>query len=166
MYHPKDTHWNDLGGLIAYQQIINSLSVSYPNLKQLSRSDFKVVTSNKSSDLTNMMGLNGVIEDRRLSLSAKTEKLAFKVDPQVFYKPDLPSNQRPLATELRTSIAPRVVMFHDSFTENIRPFLSESFRRIVYLWQDGMDRQIVRKEHPDIVIQEIVERKLMNTPLD
>ncbi len=169
MYHPRDTHWNDLGAFVAYQQIVNSFSDSYPRLKQLSRANFKILTYNKTSDLTNMMGLNGLIEDSRLSLSAKNKKLALNVDPQIFYKPGIPKYKMPVATELRTSAAPRVVMFHDSFGETMRPFLSETFRRIVYLWQDEwqdeIDLQIVNKERPDIVIQEFVERKL-NTPLD
>jgi anthranilate/para-aminobenzoate synthase component II len=53
-------------------------------------------------------------------------------------------------------------MFRDSFTLNLAPLLSENFQRILYLWQYEVDMKVVHKEHPDVVIQEIVERKLMN----
>ena len=164
IYHPKDTHWNDLGAFIGYQQIVKSISISHPNLKPLSRSDFKVEISNESSDLINMMGLNSTTTDRRLSLVKKTENLAFEVESGIFYQPELPIEKRPFATELKNSNTPNILMFHDSFTSSLRPFLSETFSRIVYVWEDKLDNKIVKKERPNIVIQEIVERKLMTDP--
>ncbi len=52
---------------------------------------------------------------------------------------------------------PRAIMFGDSFSEGMWPFLSEYFSRIVY-FQKAFDCRIVEAEHPDIVIEEIVER--------
>ena len=58
----------------------------------------------------------------------------------------------------------RLVMFHDSFGERLRPYLSEHFKRSVYIWQNNLDgdlfKAIVLKEKPDIVIEEIVERMI------
>lgn len=125
---------------------------------------FKVEISNESSDLINMMGLNSTITDRRLSLVKKTENLAFEVESGIFYQPELPIEKRPFATELKNSNTPKILMFHDSFASSLRPFLSETFSRIVYVWEDKLDNKIVKKERPNIVIQEIVERKLMTDP--
>ena len=52
------------------------------------------------------------------------------------------------------------MVFRDSFTSALAPFLSEHFSRAVYLWQNDFDASDVEKEHPDIVIQEIVGRHL------
>jgi alginate O-acetyltransferase complex protein AlgJ len=52
------------------------------------------------------------------------------------------------------------VIFRDSFMSRLVPFLSEHFSRAVYLWQNDFDDDVVTREHPDIVIQEIVGRHL------
>jgi hypothetical protein len=54
-------------------------------------------------------------------------------------------------------------MFCDSFTIALFPFLSEHFQRVAYIWQvfPTFDTAMVHKEHPDVVIQELVERKLL-----
>ena len=53
-------------------------------------------------------------------------------------------------------------MFRDSFATWLIPLLSEHFQRIVYSWQYTMERGLVEREHPDVVIQEMAERVLMN----
>jgi hypothetical protein len=53
-------------------------------------------------------------------------------------------------------------MFCDSFTASMFPFLSQHFQRITFFWQciPFFDTALVEREHPDLVIQEMVERKL------
>jgi hypothetical protein len=48
----------------------------------------------------------------------------------------------------------------DSFGPALVPFLSEDFSRVVYLWQDNIDPQVVQQESPQVVIQELVGRAL------
>ena len=55
-------------------------------------------------------------------------------------------------------------MFRDSFANALIPFLSESFDRIVYVWQPDVHPQVVQIEKPDVVIHEIAERFLARTP--
>jgi len=161
IYARRNTHWNDLGAFVAYQQMIKSLDIWYPNMKALPRSDFKLQVTYDKADLINMVGLTDIIKDEKLSLIPHNLRLAHRADPGI-YRPDLPEYEQPFATELKDSSLPRSVMFRDSFTERLAPFISEHFKRIVYLWQDEFDQKIVQKEHPNIVIQEIVERKLMS----
>src|SRR5262249_47950937 len=58
---------------------------------------------------------------------------------------------------------PRAVMFCDSFTQAMFPFLAEHFHRIAFIWQyfPTFDTAVVEREKPQIVIQELVERKLL-----
>lgn len=161
IYARRDTHWNDLGAFVAYQQIIKSLATWYPNLKALPMSDFKLKVTYGNADLINLLGLTGILKDEKIELIARTPRLARRVNPGI-YKPDLQKNQQLFATELKDSSLPRAVMFHDSFTEQLSPFISEHFKRILYLRQDDFELQVIQQEHPDIVIQEMVERKLMS----
>ena len=56
-------------------------------------------------------------------------------------------------------------MFRDSFATWLIPLLSEHFQRIVFSWQYTLERELVEREHPDVVIQEMHERALMNDDL-
>jgi hypothetical protein len=57
---------------------------------------------------------------------------------------------------------PRAVVFRDSFTTALAPFLAEHFSRAVFLWQkDFVPEQIVQ-EGADVVIYEIAGRNLYN----
>jgi len=58
-------------------------------------------------------------------------------------------------------VGPTVVMNQDSFGENLTPFLAERFRRTVVVEGSRLDRGLIERERPDIVIQEFVERALM-----
>jgi alginate O-acetyltransferase complex protein AlgJ len=63
-------------------------------------------------------------------------------------------------TEIADPSLPRALIFRDSFGSRLVPYLSEHFSRAVYLWQNDFDADAVMKEHPDVVIQEIVGRHL------
>jgi hypothetical protein len=67
-----------------------------------------------------------------------------------------------IVTEIPGSSLPRAVIFRDSFTSLLAPYLSEHFSRAVYLWQNNFDADDVLKEHADVVIEEIVGRHLHN----
>jgi hypothetical protein len=104
-----------------------------------------------------MMGLRRVLTEEDLSLEPKRPRLARVVDPP---GADKLAEVGRLVTEIPGSSLPRAVIFRDSFTSRLFPFLSEHFSRAVYLWQNDFDAQVIADEHPDIVIQEIVGRHL------
>jgi hypothetical protein len=113
----------------------------------------------EAGDLAGMMGLRRVMREEDLSLRPKRPRLARVVDPAGAGELDELGR---LVTEIPNSTLPRAVIFRDSFTSRLVPFLSEHFSRAVYLWQNDFDAQVVDAEKPDIVIQEIVGRHLYN----
>ena len=58
---------------------------------------------------------------------------------------------------------PRAVMLRDSMAIPLIPLMSENFSRIVYVSSRAFDRELILREKPDIVIEELVERTL-NAP--
>jgi hypothetical protein len=52
------------------------------------------------------------------------------------------------------------VIYRDSFTNALIPFLSEHFSRAVYLWEYDVDPALIAAERPDIVIMEVVGRRI------
>jgi hypothetical protein len=55
---------------------------------------------------------------------------------------------------------PRAVVLRDSMAISLIPILSENFSRVVYVSTRELDRALIEREKPDIVIEELVERSL------
>jgi hypothetical protein len=110
-------------------------------------------------DLAGMMGLTRVLREVDLPLVPNRPRRARVVEPAGAAPT---AEEGRLVTEIDDPSLPRAVIFRDSFVSRLVPFLSEHFSRAVYLWQNDFDAAEVEKEHPDVVIQEIVGRHLYN----
>jgi len=106
-----------------------------------------------------MMGLTRVLREVDLRLVPRRTRQARVIEPAGAKPTD---EEGRLVTEIDDRALPRAVIFRDSFTSRLVPFLSEHFSRAVYLWQNDFDANVVAEEHPDVVIQEIVGRHLYN----
>ena len=159
IYFKTDTHWNDRGAQAAYEALIGAARAQVAAIPPAwSRADFSpTVRMVEAGDLAGMMGLRRVMQEEDLSLAPLRPRLARVVDPE---GADKLAEVGRLVTEIPGSTLPRAVIFRDSFTSRLVPFLSEHFSRAVYLWQNDFDAQVVEQERPAIVIQEIVGRHL------
>ena len=156
LYHRTDTHWNDRGAFVAYQSIIDALTEDFPALRHPSRSAFEPrVVQSEGLDLAGMLGLTEVLSEEDLLLVPR--------HPTARILEPLHPNRRLTHGRIVTDApnrGPRAVVFMDSFGPALVPFLSEDFTRVVYLWQDNIDPQVVQQESPQVVIQEWVGRAL------
>jgi alginate O-acetyltransferase complex protein AlgJ len=159
IYQKTDTHWNERGVLVAYQALIDAARAQQPAVPPAwTRDDFEPVTRIvPGMDLAGMMGLKRVLREEDLALAPKRRRAAVVVEPS---GASPRAEEGRLVTEIPGSTLPRAVIFRDSFTSPLVPFLSEHFSRAVYLWQNDFDADAVRHEHADVVIQEIVGRHL------
>jgi alginate O-acetyltransferase complex protein AlgJ len=161
LYERTDTHWNDLGALVAYQQVIRAVRAQRPAVPPpWTRDDFTLVPRERDGmDLAGMMGLTRVLRETDLTLVPRRTRLARVLEPP---GGSAGAEQGRVVTAIPGSRWPRAVIFRDSFFSRLAPFTSEHFSRAVYLWQNDFDADVVLEEHPDIVIQEIVGRHLYN----
>jgi hypothetical protein len=157
LYHHYDTHWNDRGALIGYQQIAAHLRRWFPAIAPLQRSDFVTSPSVPSGDKTTMLGLVDAGKVAMPGLVPRRGWSSVVVSPE---HPDPYGEDGTVVTEVRPGTGIRAVMFRDSFSSRLIPFLSEHFSRIVYQWQNDFDADLVTRERPDVVIQEVVGRHL------
>jgi hypothetical protein len=161
IYHQTDTHWNDRGGLVAYQRIIEAVRARVPSTPPpWRREDFQPIERVVAGlDLAGMMGLKRVLRETDLELTPRRARRARVVEPPGAAPTD---QEGRLVTEIDDPGLPRAVIFRDSFVSPLAPLLSEHFSRAVYAWQNDFDANLVEQEHPDVVIQEIVGRHLYN----
>jgi|KBSSwiS6_1023812.scaffolds.fasta_scaffold03914_2 hypothetical protein len=161
LYHMTDTHWNDRGAFLAYQQIIDAVHRQLPAVPGArDRSAFKETTRLLNGrDLAAIIGLKRVMSEEDLQLVPKQPHRYVVVEPKGSYAT---AGEGRIVTEIPGSTLPRAVIFRDSFTSLLAPYLSEHFSRVVYLWQNNFDADEALKEHADVVIEEIVGRHLHN----
>ena len=161
VFQQTDTHWNDRGALAAYQQIITAVRVRVPATPPAwTRDDFTPLDRTiEGLDLAGMMGLTRAMREVDMTLAPRRPRRARVVEPAGARPTD---EEGRLVTEIDDPSLPRAVIFRDSFTSRLVPFLSEHFSRAVYLWQNDFDADAVTREHPDVVIQQIVGRHLYN----
>ena len=156
LYHRTDTHWNDRGAFVGYQSIIDALTEDFPALRHPSRSAFEPrVVQSEGLDLAGMLGLTEVLSEEDLVLVPR--------HPTARILEPLHPNRRLTHGRIVTDApnrGPRALVFMDSFGPALVPLLSEEFSRVVYLWQDNIDPQVVEQERPQVVIQEWVGRAL------
>jgi hypothetical protein len=158
LYHHYDTHWNDRGALIGYQQIAARLHRWFPTLDPMRRDDFVTSPAAASGDKTTMLGL---VDEGKVSMPGLVPRRGWTSTVVSPTHPDPYGEDGTVISEVRNgSTRLRAVMFRDSFSSRLIPFLSEHFRRIVYQWQNDLDPELIRREQPDVVIQEMVGRHL------
>jgi hypothetical protein len=158
IYHHYDTHWNDRGALIAYRQIASRLQRWFPAIEPMQRDDFDTSATAPSGDKTTMLGLVDEGKESMPGLVPRRGWTATTISP---LRPDPYGEDGTIITEVRDGgTGLRAVMFRDSFASRLIPFMSEHFSRILYQWQNDFDPELVRRERPDVVIQQMVGRHL------
>lgn len=168
LYHKTDTHWNDLGAFFGATAIIDTLKHSFPGITSNNIGDFEIDTITlKGKVLAGMLNMNDVILETEVKLNPKFKKKAHGGKPHSYpipesfpYKPEFQ-----LIQETNNDSLPKVLIIRDSFTNAMKKYLSESFSRTVFIWDNweyGLNKHIVETEKPDIMITIVVEKSLHN----
>ncbi len=157
-----DSHWNDHGAYAAYVDILKEVSRHFPQVQPAPRSDFIETTVRRpGGDLARMMGLPNRMSEEHYLLVPCVPRLAQSIDAGVRESHRSPQMQASLTVRPGTKL-PRAVLFHDSFAKCVMPLLAEHFQRMSCRWLEPheFDADVILRERPDVVIQQIVERKL------
>ena len=165
VYHRTDTHWNDEGAFVAYREIMEKLSEWFPGVAAMPESNFtRHCVEGRGGDLAVMLSQQKSLKEERLFVRPKTEPRARRVDPGAFYtKGPWTQETKPVITECPDAPIGKAVVFRDSLMIKLIPFLSEHFGKMVYLWHQEFDPEVIKREKPDVVIHEFGERVLMRT---
>lgn len=142
LYLKTDTHWNQRGAYIGYQNIVQSIAKLYPSMQNLSIAVANFAQSEYGEgDCARMMGLRNCLLERVPVLS----KLAENAIP---------------------TILPRAMIFHDSFGDGLKPYLEKHFAESRWVRQGNptCDAFLVEQFKPKIVIQECIERHVVQMP--
>lgn len=155
LYKKTDSHWNYLGGFIAYQEIMKSISIT-PKAKN----DFEWENLNSGrGDLANMLALDEQITEENTigvknlfqsDFSTYNEKRGYGLKNEIEISCTINKN--------KDTDGKKLLVFHDSFGEGMFKFLCIHFTETVFINTNLFSSSIIEKEKPDIVIFEVVER--------
>jgi alginate O-acetyltransferase complex protein AlgJ len=155
IFYQKDTHWNNYGAFIAYQEIMKVLQGWFPNIKAHPLSDFRFVLKGKEGDIASNLVKSTNASENELVM----EPLFQQNYTSRSWLEDKDSRGN-LTTWSADSNLPRLLMYRDSFTIALQPFLSDHFSRAVYIFDRPENETYVTTEKPDVVIIEVTERYL------
>ena len=157
LYPKGNTHWNGIGGFIAYDYLMNIIKQEF-DINILGWDDVTFVDEETSLDLGNKL-----TPPRTSIFSWGKVKLP---QAQIIYDNMAVNSGHVQVTANQDTSLPTAVVFHDSFIEFLLPFLMESFSKIHFFHTPHLDYDLIEQIKPDIVISEMVERFLLQPPVD
>jgi hypothetical protein len=167
LYHRTDGHWNQLGAYAAYAELLTQLHDWFPTVRPLPLTNYRLVkTRTPGGGLARFLGIVDVMPEENLELvplegygwrDRTAARQALAKEQVEIVRNDL------IVTETELGDLKNVVLFRDSYCESLLPFLAEHFERASYswTWTFAFDKELIEREHPELVIQEAVERTLM-----
>jgi hypothetical protein len=161
VYSKTDSHWTEYGAYIAHREIIDYISRYFKEAEPLPLSRFNIKTVNHmGGDLAAMLSLHKEILRENMICMEPSPPFSFRESREE----NISRYVRQLYTQCPTASLPNILMVHDSCYHRLRPFLSEKFSRILYIWDWDLNfyPEIIEREKPKLVIDEIAERFLMS----
>ena len=157
-YYTTDIHWNPWGAYVGYSTLMERIAMDHPEVGLPCQADDYIVEpdTNDQGDLALQLAINDKL----------TRVTYMMVPKEGFRAHDLPEEElpasgffkfKPVFKQGPDPEAPRLLMFRDSFAVYLIPYMSEHFSRSVYVWSPVFIPDIVTKEKPDIVVQELLE---------
>ena len=156
VYHPTDSHWNDLGAFIAYQKIVDVLAsadlVDRREIATLEGVEIKVEASAGGDVATRLLYLPWNFPDQHVALRGG---VAFPLSLHT-------ERDRVLVTHPQGRR--KLLILADSFGPPLASLLARHFREVEMLsrptWPAIFDGEAIAARNPDVVIIEIAERSL------
>lgn len=173
IYYKTDTHWNLIGGAIAFQQLSKSLSHSQPDLlwpDPIDQNDVSM-SDRVGGDLSNFQRIREYLQDSDVRLQPfvsspiKSQQTEFFTGNPVTPGSNTDVRILTTATLVKSPNAlnnKRVLWLRDSFGSALAPFMAATFSETLQLHHNRasqkMIEELVEEFKPDYVIVTNVER--------
>ena len=161
LYFKTDSHWNYNGAMVGYDEIMRviqeKLGDKLPQIVPAKQPPYTPGMDFYSGDLLGMLGMASRIREDDVAPFGKALAELERHCPRRVEENE-PQGIR--SYECGRPELPRAVVLRDSMADLWVPMLTTNFSRIVYASTYALGRALIEREKPDIVIDELVERKL------
>lgn len=162
LYHATDTHWNPRGAWQAYTALVPWLRKLLPQMRALQPADVQFRTAHvPGGDLARMIDQAQRYASDEPFLQLR-QPLAQPVDPTKVIAGFVPTKGVNVAAFrcARCGNDLKVLVLHDSFGNNLRPYLAESVGTLVAAEFAPFDQALIERFAPDVVLEVHLERQL------
>jgi len=163
VYYQTDSHWNFNGAIVGYEALMRevqrALPDKLPSVAPAKRPAYSPGVDFYTGDLLHMLAMPELREDDVAPLGKVLADVASRCARRID-KDEFPGFEYYVCD--RPGL-PRAVVLRDSMAISLIPLLSENFSRTVYVSTRKFDRamiDLIEREKPDIVIEELVERSI------
>lgn len=152
VFHKHDLHWNGWGAFYAYQQLMLRVQKDFSELKPYPRNRFNVHAKfDSEGDLSRGLLLHDYCKRCMYYFEFKSGK------PYHMYE-TMGKNSKPLFRTIHLNKKlPKLLVFRDSYCQDLIQFTSLHFSEATYVWDQEFDLELIQEKKPDIVLQEIAE---------
>lgn len=158
IYMRTDTHWNHIGSFVAYGVLARELGRDFDMVRPTPLSEFELEQREYSGDLAGIVGIRGVMRETVPRLRPRGAPRA-RIEGEC-------GDVGECSSRVEDASLPRLVMYRDSASSYLIPLLAEHFSRGVYVWDRDwkFSNELLERERPDVLVLEMVERRLMDAP--
>lgn len=166
LYFRGDSHWNDLGAFFGYLAITEELKRLFPNIKPSALEEFKLYERPGAYALVRMLGIFKPQQFPSTYVKRKVPDLWYNLarKQRSRHAPFVVRRNFPIQDHFPpvSELIPKGIVYRDSFFARLASFVSYNFAELhMYSTQYyKFDLELIKKEQPSIVIEEIVERNL------
>lgn len=156
VYYSTDSHWNMFGAWVAYSTLMNRLKIKFPCLQPIQLNELNIKdTFNQEGDLAKLLSLENIYRRKEVIVSYKdsSKKLNYPAESSIY--------MRCINKPNRDSCHLKLMLFRDSYSNYLIPYLNEHFDEIVCVWSYDLIQELIENEKPDIVLLEVQQRALL-----
>lgn len=157
LYYKTDTHWNELGGFVATQSLLNKLGF---NSQSSMLFDYKIEQiGTKKGDLANIGRLGDVLEEDEVPriMDYKSEVITSEIGVPI-------SGQFLKHQVFKSSNGnENILMIGDSFITGMLPSLVKNFNTTTVIHRDDFERKHFEDSKPDVIVISVVERYFISS---
>lgn len=163
VYQHTDTHWSVDGGFVTYQALVRKLAEQRPALGLVPVGEEKWLrrsADRPGGDLVRMLGRPEILEKDYGWLEPIPPLFLIhpRTDPALLEKKWPPNTEPQRVDNSDPAARGTALFFRDSFAGSWMYFLGQNFAHSFYIWQYHFDRDLIERVHPDVVVDEILER--------
>ncbi len=171
VFHKTDTHWNAYGAFAGYRELMKPIQAWFAEVKVPALDDYELVTCD--CDISNVRNVSPWVKmDLAVMLASPIPYREEVIDlvprreelraPIQFHGTLRSDDERVRRQTFAHGQIPRAFVLHDSFMMALSVYLTPNFRDVTYKWTNEFPAEEIEQARPVLVIQELVQRRLMN----
>jgi alginate O-acetyltransferase complex protein AlgJ len=156
VYYSTDSHWNQFGAWVGYSVLVHAMKKDFPCLQPLTYSELCLKDSFSSKgDLAALLDLQDVYRRKEFRITAcnSGRPVGEEASPGILLRMENPS--------VPDSCGIKVILFRDSYSNYMIPYLNRDIRELVVVWSYDFLHELIETEKPDAVVLEVQQRAMI-----